>query len=281
MSDAARLPEFGSAPGGQSLMASPVRTACNCGLRTRALPSRNCCTTIRNTPIDTPDLAIFSQAELFANNFPPIWENPDVTCVQLDPLRLFPEAKIRVRNLSPTASAVNASIHFSTSAFGIGTRKGPQATRVVWIAPSAQVEVEFPLPKAIFEGDPRVGIHVEIEHPADRNRLNNSGSQMFDGGSTSLSGRSFDVLFAVANDTPAPRRIDLFVLQGDLMASVAPATYMFGPFEQITARLEIEVPSFVTGSPAAPSWRAVTVVGRSPQDGAIVGGLTRLLRIDT
>lgn len=228
--------------------------------------------------MDTPDLTIYSQTEVLADAGLPTWDNPDIVTNDWRPFRLRQEASVTIRNLSPTTSAANARVHMYTSPFGIGTRRELQLTRVVSMGAGEQAELLFPLHQAVLAGDPRVGVHIVIEHPTDTNTANNIGSQVHDGGYTTESGRIFDVAIPVVNESNLTRTIDLGVLPTDLLATVTPASRSFAPFEQIVASLHVEVPGFLVGAPGNEILRAATVLGRSA--GQAIGGATRLLRID-
>lgn len=256
-----------------------VSRGCHCGKPGVARPPHCSCTRVDDTPLDTPDLAIYSQAEVLAGGGIPSWDNPDIVTNDWRPFRLREEASVTVRNLSPTTSAANARIHMYTSPFGIGTRRELQLTRVVSIGAGQPSQLLFPLHQAILAGDPRVGVHIVIEHPTDTQTVNNAGSQVHDGGYTTESGRVFDVAIPVVNDSNQARTIDLVVLPTDLLATMTPTSRSFAPFEQVVAKLHIEVPGFLVGAPGNEIARAVTVLGRSAGD--VIGGVTRLLRIDS
>jgi hypothetical protein len=251
---------------------------CNCGRPNSPRPSKCQCVGVRDTPIDTPDLAIYSQSEQIANGSLPSWDSPDIVTNDWRPFRLRQEATVTIRNLSSTTSAANAQVHFYTSPFGIGTRRQLRLTRVVSVGASQQVDLLFPLHQEVLAGDPRTGVHIAIEHATDRNQINNGGSQVHEGAYTTESGRSFNTAIPVLNDSGVSRQIDLSVLPTDLVATVTPASHVFGPFEQLVANLHVDVPGFLSGSPSNEIARAVTVVGRA--GGQVIGGATRLLRID-
>jgi hypothetical protein len=263
---------------------APVRRLairpCRCGRPPEPRPPKCRCLGVDDTPIDTPDLAIYSQAEQIANGALPAWDSPDIITNDWGPFRLRPEADVTIRNLSPTTSAANARVHFYTSPFGIGTRRQLRLTRVVSLGPGLQTTLLFPLSQELLGGDPRVGVHIVIEHPTDSRSINNAGSQVHDGGYTTESGRQFTVGIPVLNDTGVSRQLQLSVLPTDLLATITPSVHAFAAFEQIVANLRIEVPAFLVGSPANEIARAVTVVAREA-GGAVVGGATRLLRINS
>lgn len=251
---------------------------CHCG-RPPVRPRPRCrCVRVDDTPIERPDMAIYSQTEQLAIGGQPTWDNPDIVTNDWRPFRLRQEASVTVRNLSATTSAMNALVHYYTSPFGIGTRRQLRLTRAVSLGPAQQTALLFPLSQEQLTGDPRTGVHIVIEHPTDSNQINNAGAQVHDGGYTSESGRSFDVGIPVLNDSGVSRQLQLGVLATDLLATVTPSVRTFAPFEQIVATLHIEVPGFLTGSPGNEIARGVTVVGRA--GGELIGGATRLLRID-
>ncbi len=273
------------ATSGQGLATQRVapiyRSLCNCGRPGVKPDAGSCCVTTTDTPIERPDLAIYSQIEQLANGAMPSWDSPDIVTNHWAPFRLMEEAQVTVRNLSPTTAAANAIVHYYTSPFGIGPRRQLRLSQMVSLAPGQQATLLFPLHQEVLSGDPRTAVHIEIEHPYDPNKINNSGSQVHDGGFTSESGRSFDVRVPVFNDSGESRQIDLSVLPTELSASLTPTSHVFAPFEQILATLHIDVPAFLTGTPASPVQKGVTIVGRLAATGALIGGATRLVRIDS
>jgi len=253
---------------------------CNCGRPSGPRPPRCRCINVQDTPIETPDLAIYSQAEQLANGGLPTWDSPDIITNDWGPFRLKLEAEVTIRNLSATTSAINTAVHFYTSPFGIGTRRQLRLTRVVSLGPGEQTTLLFPLSQEVLSGDPRTGVHIVIEHPTDRNTINNAGSQVHDGGYTSESGRIVDVQIPILNDSGLTRDIQLSVLPTDLLATVTPSTRQFAPFEQIIATLHIGVPGFLVGTPGSEIARSATVIARTGS-GEVIGGATRLLRINS
>ena len=246
----------------------------------RKPPRKDRCICIHtDDPIEKPDLAIYSQVEQLNNGNVPNWDSPDIVTNFWKPFRLMDEAKVKVRNLSPTVPAINALVHYSTSPFGIGTTQELKLTRVVNIPPGGEIELLFPLDQSTLQGDPRVGVHIQIEHPHDPNMINNEGAQVHDGGFTTESGRNFTVQIPVYNDSNFSREIQLSVMPTDIITSLNPASKVFAAHEQIIATLNIQIPNFLHGTPAAYISRAVTVVGRLTS-GELVGGVTRLIRID-
>lgn len=254
-----------------------MRGICNCDGRP-ARRSRRRCSIVTDDPVRKPDLAIYSQVEELQNGQVPSWDSPDITTNHWGPFRLMDEALVRVRNLS-NVPAMNGLVHYYISPFGIGAQRSLYQTRQVNIAPNSQIELSFPLDDATLGGDPRIGVHIVIEHPHDPNTLNNRGAQVHDGAYTSEVGRTHSIQIPVLNDSGMTVAMQLSVLPTDVIATVTPSVHNFMPHEQIMATLQLDVPSFISGTPASPATRNVTVVARRT-DGTLVGGATRLLRID-
>lgn len=251
---------------------------CNC--RNTINPSKplRCKSASVDSPVKHPDLAIYSQLEQISLGNFPTWDSPDILSNNWRPFQLKSETNIKVRNISSVA-AINSQVHFFTSPFGIGTRKELKLTKIVNLGTGQEAVLNFPLDQQTLSGDQRVGIHILIEHPHDDQLLNNSGSQVHDGAYTTESGRSFTVQIPVLNDSPISRQILLQILPTDMIATITPFNHSFGPFEQIVAKLHVTVPNFLNGSAANILEKSVTVRG-SLASGELIGGVTRLLRID-
>lgn len=242
-------------------------------------PGRSCCVKPTKPP-ERPDLATYSQLEQFALGAAPTWNSPDILTNLWSPWRLLEEVEIKVRNLSPTAAAVNGAVHLYFGPFGIGMQRTLLATRMVTLPPGAETALKYALAPAVLAGDPRVSVHAAIEHPHDSNAINNRASQITYGVFTSDVGRDPALTFPVLNQSGAVRQITLSVLPNDLGAAVAPAARVYAPWEQVTATLTVHVPASLHGSPGSDVRREVTVVGRGP-DGAVIDGVTHIVRIDT
>lgn len=252
---------------------------CRCSVEPRP-PKRSCCTRLKDDEIQRPDLAIYSQIEQLSNGQNPTWDSPDITTNAWRPFRLLEEAHVVVRNLSSNASAVNALVNYYIAPFGIGMRRELKSSKRISLGANSQVELLFPLEQAVLSGDPRVGVHVEIEHPHDSKAINNKGAQIHVGDYTTEAGRTHSVSIPVLNDSAFARQISFQILPTNLNASITPTSHNFAPGEQITATLNIEVPGSIVGSSSNVINESVTVMGVAA-DGTLVGGVTRLLRIDS
>ena len=256
-----------------------LKSKCHCGARKRG-PSRKKCNNVYvEDPVEKPDLDIYSQLELIRNGQIPNYDSPDIVTNSWRPFRLRQEASVKIRNLSPTVPAINALVHYATSDFGIGTEEVPRISKVVNVPANSEIELLFPLDQETLNGDPRVGVHIQIEHPHDPNLGNNYGSQVHDGGFTTESGRNFTIQIPVINNVSFNRQLVLNVMPTDMITSLSFSTDNFGPFEQKIVNLTIEVPNHLHGTASNYLSRAVTLAGRLT-GGETIGGITRLIRID-
>ncbi|MDB5986427.1 MAG: hypothetical protein JWR16_1480 [Nevskia sp.] len=247
----------------------------------RSVPQRgSCCAHLGpDHPIQRPDLAIYSQVEQIAGGIQPSWDSPDILSNSWGPFRLNPEAEVQVRNLSSIASAANALVNFSTAAFGIGFPRTLVATKKITLAPSQQVMLKFPLEQAILSGDQRVGVFIDLEHPYDAKAINNHGEQVHEGAFTSESGRDFHWVVPLFNNSYASTAFVLQVIEDSLSATVSQSSITLAPFAGSHATLHIKVPGGVHGTPANPAYCSATLLAKHA-DGSLIGGATRLVRID-
>ena len=257
-----------------------ILDGCRCS-GTRKARKTPCQTVIVHDTVETPDLAIYSQFEAIQNGQIPTWNSPDITTNDWSPFRLMSEAYVTVRNLSATVPAINAQVHYFISPFGIGTLKELKLTKIINLAPNSEETLNFPLDAATLDGDPRVGVHIQIDHPHDSNMNNNIGSQVHDGGYTSESGRTFSIQVPVYNNSNMSQQIQLAILPSDVIATVSPDPTFenFAPHEQKIAVLNIHIPDFLHGTNEAPLYHEVTLLGRLTT-GELIGGITRLIRIN-
>lgn len=105
------------------------------------------------------------------------------------------------------------------------------------------------------------------------------GAQVHDGGYTTESGRTFAIQVPVLNNSNFSRQINLTIMPTEIIASVNIASHTFAPYEQLIVTLNMQIPGFLNGAADAVINRAVTLVGRLT-DGTLIGGITRLIRID-
>lgn len=252
---------------------------CRCGGERRTVRQR-CPSISLDEPIKRPDLAIYSQREELENGWVPTWDSPDIWTNDWKPFRLKNKATVKVRNLSFSAPAINTMVHYSTAPFGIGFPKVLRLTKFTNITPGSEVTLEFPIEEEIQNEDPRIAVYIDIDHPFDTNRINNSGAQIHDGAMTSESGKDFTVSIPVFNNMAIAREMHFYILPTNLVAEITPSNHTFSPFEQFNIQLQVNVPNTLTGTAAEPNLQSVTVVGRLTSSNEIVGGVTRLVQID-
>lgn len=255
---------------------------CRCGGERRSRPKGRCKSVVVDENVETPDLAIYSQLEKIQLGEIPNWNSPDITTNNWRPFALQPEAIVKVRNLSASIPAINAQVHYYVSPFGIGTVKELKLTKVINLAANSEATLHFPLDAETLNGDARVGVHIQIDHPHDTSLVNNVGSQVHDGGYTTESGRNFSIQVPVYNNSNFTRQIQLVLMPTDIIASISPsdvAFQTFAPHEQKMATLNIQIPDFLHGTPASSPEHHVTMIGRT-STGELIGGITRLIRID-
>jgi hypothetical protein len=225
-------------------------------------------------PPDRPDLALYSQDEQFALGAAPTWDNPDMLTNYWNPFKLLPEISVTVRNLSPTASAVNGQLSIYISTFGLGLPRQLLSSQALNLAPGQQTTLLFPLSQAILNAtEQRIGTYAVISHPHDARSINNTGAQLIADAFTTQVGRSFSVTFPVMNPLAVPQVLTLSVLANELNAVISPASRAFAPLEQIMATLTLQVPGSIHGTPSAAARRDATTVARG-------AGLTYVIWID-
>ncbi len=239
-----------------------------------------CCLRPSGPPPDRPDLAIYSQQEQFQLGNQPTWESPDIVTNFTNPLKLMPESRVTVRNLSAKVTAVNAQVHFSIATFGVGHPATSIGIRMLTLGPGQQAVVTFPLPQAVLNAtEQRIAAHVKLSHPHDGVAINNEGSQLVADAFTSKVGRSFVVQFPLVNPLATAQVISLSVLPNQLSAVVSPASAAFAPLQQMMVSLSLTVPAAVHGTPGASHRLDATVVGRDGA-GLLLGGLTYAVFVD-
>ncbi len=252
---------------------------CKCGGERSPGKKSGCNSITPDTPPKTPDLATYSQIEELQNGRQPTWNSPDIITNYMRPFSLLRETKVKIRNLSLEVSAINALVHYSTSAFGIGMRSEPRLSKVISVPPNSEVELSFPLDQSSFAGDPRTGVYFLIEHPFDEVHINNSGSQVMDIRYTSEIGRTFKLDIPLLNDSLFSREFKLSALASDILASITPSSYLFSPQEQKTATLTFQIPDFLHGTQETTVFKEVTVVARLANQ-ELIGGATVMVGID-
>ena len=250
-----------------------------CGCKAEVSRTRSTCNSISvSQPIKKPDIAIYSQEEQFAVGRLPTWDNPDITTNNLAPLQLRPSADVRVRNISEV-NAANVLVHCYLSPYGVNTPRRLYASKQINVLAAQSVEVSFPFDRATLEGDPRVGVHILIDHPYDPNIINNRGSQIIDGGQTSIISRTYETILPIANSSPYSREFTISALPTELEVNISPDRRIFPPHDYFPAKVVVKVPDFITGTSSDPVEKSATLVVRDVS-GELIGGATIVLIVD-
>jgi hypothetical protein len=240
---------------------------------------RDGCCLVPHIPPQRPDLATYSQLEQISLGAAPSFNSPDITTNNDIPWKLRPSIELVVRNLSPNASAINALVNVSTSAFGIGMQQSPLSSQKINLGPSQQQTLWFPLTEALLAGDQSLGVFAVIEHPFDIQRINNTGAQVVKGVMSSAVGRNAALVFPAQNSSGAPRTMTFSVLANVLGATITPAAHAFAAWEQLNLTLHLTVPGSTHGSTASPIRNEITVIATA-SDGSLVGGVTWIYWVD-
>jgi len=246
------------------------------------LPSKRrtegrCCALWRDDPPRRPDPATYSQSEVEASGGEPTWNSPDLWTNHWSPWRLYDEIQVRVRNLSPDTSAVNAIVQLEVAPFGIGFDWEPLGGHVIGLAPGEERDLFYPLPEALRTGPPRISTRVRIQHASDTRTINNVGEQTIAGVFTSEAGRDLTFVFPVRNPAAETQELSLGALSNDVGAAVQLPGGAFGPHEQRNAVLTLQIPDSLHGD--GDLRREITVVARNALN-VRIGGATFIVRID-
>ncbi|MBZ0281428.1 MAG: hypothetical protein K8L97_11870 [Anaerolineae bacterium] len=260
-----------------SMLSRRVRSTCRPPRRDRST-KQHCCVSVDKPP-ERPDPATYSQAEQLSLGNAPSWNSPDIVTNNWSPWRLMQEPEVIVRNLSPTASAINTLVHFYWSPFGIGMPRTLLTTRMINLPASAQTTLKFPLGQDTLNGPQEIGTYIVIEHPHDQNLINSKGDQIHFGALTSESGRNLEFTLPVRNPSGQAQQITLTVLSNDFGAVVAPAAPTIAAFAQVNTQVTMAVPNTLHGTSANQIQREVTIIGRGA-DGQVIDGVTFVIRID-
>jgi hypothetical protein len=255
-----------------------ARAPTSSGCRPQRRPEKSACCFQPNVPIDRPDPATYSQRRVLASGGSPSWDSPDILTNSWSPWRLLPESRVTVRNLSLTATAANVQVGLSFSPFGIGLPVAALGAQSVTLAPSANVELLFPLTQALLAGDQLVSVFVDVVLSTDKDFGNNHGEQAIIGGLTSEVGRVIEFVVPVRNPAAYSQAMSFVTYANSLGFTVGPTSYAFAPLQQILVHGRIIVPSTLHASSGFIEEEA-TMAAFGP-GGALIGGATYVVHIN-
>jgi hypothetical protein len=265
-----------------SLAINSPRTARSiCDIRSR--PLRSCCIRVPKEIIHDPDPAIYDQRLLFSSGALPTFNSPDISTVNLWPVRPIGNLTATLRNLSTEASANQTRVDLSWSQWGIGMPRLPIASSFIDLAragfPGNEATLTWPLPPAL-EAAKRFGVFVDLLHPYDKDNSNNQGEQTVDGFQTS-EGRNKSFVVPVRNPSGSAATINMIAGPGPIVpwVTIVPATFTLGGGAQNNVMVAVAVPGGIPASPAG-TLISATVDVLATIDGAYLGGVSILILFD-
>jgi hypothetical protein len=255
-----------------------------CDALRRPLPAReSCCIRVPSQIIHDPDPAIYDQRLVLESGGAPTFNSPDVSTVDIWPLRPIDNLTATVRNLSADASANQTRVDWSWSVWGIGMPRQAIGSSFADLARAgfagSEQTLSWPLPPALKAAG-RYGIFVNLIHPYDRDDTNNQGEQTLDGFQTST-GRVKTFVVPVLNPTGSTHTIALTAGPPAMLpwVTIAPATFTLGGGAQLDTMVSVDVPSAIPPSPPG-TLISATVDVLATIDGAYLGGISIAILFD-
>lgn len=243
---------------------------------------RGCCIRLPPDIVGDPDPATYDQRFELAAGRTPTFNSPDISTVNVWPIRPINNLDITVRNLSPDASANGTRVDVSWSPWGIGMPRQSIASGFVNLPragfPGSQQRVQIPTPAAVIEAG-RYGIFAKVHHPYDRDLTNNTGEQTLDGFATSET-RSKQFVIPVRNPSGANGNIQLQVSPNIWGASIVPNALVLGAGAQQDTQFSVSVPASVPPSPAG-TLITQTFEISALLNGALIGGVAIIVLVDS
>lgn len=277
--------ELAELTSGSSLSSAPkssvFRDLCQGLVPRPRTKGRGCCVRLPPEIVRDPDPSTYDQQRELAAGLAPTFNSPDITTVNLWPIRPVGTLQVTVRNLSTDASATGTRVDVSWSQWGIGLPRLPIATAFADLAragfPGSERRIDIATPSAVVDAE-RYGIFAKVLHPYDRDLTNNAGEQTIDGFATSET-RSKQFVIPVRNPTGAAGNIQLQVSPNMWGASVVPSVLTLAAGAQQNVQFSLTVPA---GVPASPPGTLITQSFEimALMNGVLLGGVTILVLVD-
>lgn len=244
----------------------PPRKHCGCGSSSH-MPLKD--------PPKRPDPAIYDQQLVIAAGQMPTWDPADLKCLWIggdwqdvppngQSAHLFPTLVAKPRNIGE-AQAINTIVRASHSKFGLGMPRAPLPDGMISLPPGTVGEVHIRIPEDIpqqFMQPP--GLHVELQHPHDKDVNNNHCSynvtRLRIEGSAA---RNLVIACPVANQTGVTVTYQLRFYASVGVTATAPASVTLAPNEQKMLPISILIASDIHGGQMAASLEA-TLVATAP-----------------
>lgn len=255
-----------------------------CDVLRRPLPIRkSCCIRLPRQIVHDPDPAIYDQRLVFESGGAPTFNSPDISTVDLWPLRPIDNLTATVRNLSADASANQTRVDLSWSVWGIGMVRQPIGSTFVDLARAgfsgSEQTVSWPLPPALKAAG-LYGVFVNLLHPYDRDTTNNQGEQTLDGFQTSQ-GCSKTFVVPVRNPTGFTQTFALTAGPAPVVpwVKIVPAAFTLGGGAQKNVMVSVDVPAAIPPSPPG-TLISATVDVLATMGGAYLGGISIAILFD-
>jgi len=260
---------------------SSIKERSICDLRPR--PRKSCCVRVPSEIIHDPDPAIYDQRLIFETGGAPTFNSPDISTVNVWPLRPIDDLTATLRNLSGEASANQTRVDLSWSVWGIGMPRQPIGSTFVDLARAgfagSERTISWPLPPALKAAD-RYGVFVKLLHPYDKDTRNNEGEQTVDGFQTSQ-GRSKTFVVPVRNPSGSAQTVVLSAGPAPVApwVTIVPAVFTLGSGVQQNVMVSVHVPGGIPPSPPGTLISAEVGV-LATMGGAYLGGVSILILFD-
>ena len=255
-----------------------------CDSLRQPLPVRkSCCIRVPSQIIHDPDPSIYDQRLVYESGGAPTFNSPDISTVDLWPLRPIDNLTATVRNLSADASANQTRVDLSWTAWGIGMPRQSIGSTFVDLARAgfagSELTLSWPLPPAL-KAAARYGIFVNLLHPYDRDTTNNQGEQTLDGFQTSQ-GRSKSFVVPVQNPLSSTQTFTLTAGPVPVVpwVTIVPAAFTLGPAAQQNVMVSINVPAAIPPSPPG-TLISATVDVLAIMGSAYLGGVSIVILFD-
>lgn len=261
-----------------------VKGPSTCDTLRRPPPVRkSCCVRVPSEIIHDPDPAIYDQRLIAASGGLPTFNSPDISTVDLWPVRPIDNLTATVRNLSADASANQTRVDLSWSVWGIGMTRHSLGSTFVDLARAgfggSEQKLSWPLPPALNAAG-RYGVFVDLIHPYDRDVTNNQGEQTVDGFQTSH-GRSRTFVVPVRNPSGSTQTIALHAGPAPVVpwVTIVPAVLTLGAGAQNNVMVAVHVPAAIPPSPPG-TLISATVDVLAIMGGAYLGGISIVILFD-
>ena len=240
----------------------------------RKYNKRDCCFKPEEPP-KQPDPGQYSQYQRYLSGQSLSWDSPDITTNTGSASAVDDNVAVTVRNYSADAAAIGVYVKVAYSQFGIGF---PQQTlNILQTNLSKQgvlgdeVEINFPLPQQVKDEWSNISTFINIEHPHDREALNNKGEQSWSAGNGNA-GSAYQFQFPIHNRLGFPETFSLTVLESDWSPVLSNNSINLIPGQSANITLTLNPPSGATG-------RKSFNVAAFRSDGSLYGGIYHRLSV--